>query len=162
MSFALRSSLTSRSSSAIRCASAVESPGLRPESTSAWFTQWRNDSAPTPSSRATRVIVPCFSPVSRRVSNTIRTARSRISSGYLCGRGCRTVERVGGAIARPRIGRRDQLPRRCSSGVARASCRGLKAVQHSFHWRASVAGETPELVSSGCSGETQAHDPHAP
>ena len=65
MSFALRSSLFSRSSCAIRCASAVEVPGRRPESISARFTQCRNDSAPTPSSFATRVIVPCFSPVSR-------------------------------------------------------------------------------------------------
>jgi hypothetical protein len=55
MSFALRSSRFSRSSSAMRCASAVDVPGRRPESTSAWFTQPRYDSAPIPSSRATRV-----------------------------------------------------------------------------------------------------------
>ena len=31
------------------------------------------------------IAAPCFSPVSRRISNTIRTARSRSSSGYFCG-----------------------------------------------------------------------------
>jgi len=37
------------SSSAMRCASTVDVPGRRPESTSAWFTHCRNDSVPTPS-----------------------------------------------------------------------------------------------------------------
>jgi hypothetical protein len=85
MSFTLRSSLFSRSSCAIRRASAVDVPGRRPGSISARFTQCRSDSAPTPSSFATRVIVPCFSPVSSRISSTIRTARSRSSSGYFYG-----------------------------------------------------------------------------
>src|SRR5215207_6192167 len=86
MSFARRSSRTSRSSSAIRCASALDVPGRLPESTSAWFTQPLSDSVPMPSSRATRVITPCLSPVWSRMSSTIRTARSRSSSGYFCGR----------------------------------------------------------------------------
>ena len=73
MSFARRSPLTSRSSRAIRCESTVEVPGRRPKSISGRFTQPRNDSAPTPSSRATRVITPQPPPVSQRISSTIRS-----------------------------------------------------------------------------------------
>ena len=42
-------SLFSRSSSAMRCCSAVVTPGRRPPSTSAWSTQVRSDSGPIPS-----------------------------------------------------------------------------------------------------------------
>jgi len=56
-----------------------------PRVNSARFTQPLNDWAPTPSSRAARATTPWLSPVSRRISRTIRTARSRSSSGYFCG-----------------------------------------------------------------------------
>jgi len=58
MSLARRSSRFSRSSSAMRWASAVEVPARPPESISACLNQFRNDSVPTPSWRATRVTTP--------------------------------------------------------------------------------------------------------
>ncbi len=63
MSLARRSSQTSRSSSAIRCRSAVGTPGRWSVSTSAWRTQLRNVSGLTPSCLATRAIAPRRSPV---------------------------------------------------------------------------------------------------
>jgi hypothetical protein len=80
ISLARRSSRTSRSNSMMRCPSAVVVPGRWPSSISAWRTQMRNDSVPTPNWRATRPITPLCSPVCLRTSNTIRTARWRISS----------------------------------------------------------------------------------
>lgn len=80
MSLARRSSRFSRSSSAMRTASALVVPARRPGLTSAWFTHWRRDSVPMPSCLAMRVTAPCFSPVSAWTSSTIRTARWRSTS----------------------------------------------------------------------------------
>lgn len=69
----------SRSNSAIHCRSSVGVPGRVPASTSAW--RLRVD----PQLLATRASAPLRCPVSSRISNTIRTARSRSSSGYFFG-----------------------------------------------------------------------------
>jgi hypothetical protein len=90
MSFARRSSRTSRSSWAIRSLSAVEVPCRRPASISACFNQPRNDSVPIPSSLATRVTTPKPWPPCASINPcAMRTARSRSSGGYrLCDRCC--------------------------------------------------------------------------
>jgi hypothetical protein len=58
-----------------------------PSSTSACRTHWRNASGCTYGRSATVLIDPSFWPDSWRTANTIRTARSRSSSGYLRGAG---------------------------------------------------------------------------
>ena len=85
ISFARRSSRTSRSRSAIRCASAVVVPGAMPSSTSACRTQVRNASGRIPSWSAIRLIAPTLDSGSRRASNAIRIARSFSSSLYFRG-----------------------------------------------------------------------------
>ena len=87
MSFVRRSSQFSRSSSAIRWTSSVEVPGRSPLSISVRLTQFRSVSAPMPNSPATRLTEPCRSPVCRRTSKTIFTARSRSSGGKFRGPG---------------------------------------------------------------------------
>src|SRR5579859_2739825 len=82
ISLARRSSWTSRSSSFTLARSSVVRPGRVPRSTSSWWTQWRSDSGPMPSWRATLPTAPCHSPCSVAVSNTSRTARSFNSGGY--------------------------------------------------------------------------------
>nr|SCV11737.1 hypothetical protein FDG2_6002 [Candidatus Protofrankia californiensis] len=101
ISFARVSSRTSRSSSAIRCASAVEVPGRWPPSISACFTHMRRDSDPTPSRLATTVIAPVRWPDSLRTSKTIRTARSRSSAGYVLGVGTALILPRSRASTRP-------------------------------------------------------------
>jgi hypothetical protein len=83
ISFALRSSLLSRSSSLIRCASALVMPGRSPSSTSALRTHLRSVSEPTPNFSAIEVIAAHSVGYSRRCSNTSRPARSHTSAGYL-------------------------------------------------------------------------------
>jgi hypothetical protein len=56
ISFARRNSQFAFSNSAIRPLSSLDSPGRRPPSTSARFTQFRTVSVPIPSRRATRAI----------------------------------------------------------------------------------------------------------
>src|SRR5271157_1809392 len=82
ISFARRSSRTSRSSSVIRCLSPVVVPVRWPPSISVCFSQPRNASGWTPSWRPTRAISPRPLPSRSRTSSTIFTARSRSSSGY--------------------------------------------------------------------------------
>jgi transposase len=88
ISFARRSSRFSCSSSLIRCACELVTPGRRPPSTSCCLTQFRNDSWPTSSWVATRRMLPCISPVSARSASTIRTARSFNSGEYRRCEGC--------------------------------------------------------------------------
>src|SRR5690606_31105648 len=96
ISLARRSSRFSRSSSTIRCASTVVVPGRLPASISLCRTQLRSVSRLTPNRSATRAIAPCCCPDSSRIPNTIRTARSRTSSGYFFGAGMTpTLARLG-------------------------------------------------------------------
>ena len=83
ISLARRSSRFSRSSSRSRSRSSVASPGRAPLSTSARRTHVRNVSAVIPNFEAIDVIVAHCDGCSRSCSNTMRTARSRISAGYL-------------------------------------------------------------------------------
>jgi hypothetical protein len=85
ISFARRSSRTSRSSSTIRVASSVVVPGRRPPSTSAYRTQPRRVSGCMPSCSATLTIAPDRVAGSLRASTAIRVARSRNSSGNYLG-----------------------------------------------------------------------------
>src|SRR5438874_390248 len=87
ISLARLSSRTSRSNSAIRCESTVDVPGRLPPSISACLTQLRSVSRLIPNRSATRAPAPCCCPDSSRLSTTIRTARSRTSSGYFFGAG---------------------------------------------------------------------------
>src|SRR5258706_4019713 len=88
ISFARRTSRSSRSSSAIRFLSSLVVPAFAPRSICACRTQLRSDSVPTSSCLAIRVIVPNCSPSpASNASKTIRTARSFISAGYLRGDG---------------------------------------------------------------------------
>ncbi len=98
ISFARRSSLFSRSSSAMRRASLVDVPGRFPPSTSACRSHVRNASRRTPSRSATRAITPVRSPCSRN-SKTNRTARSRSSDEYF---GDRRTATTPTAPTRPR------------------------------------------------------------
>src|SRR5271165_3861060 len=82
ISFARRSSRTSRSSSVIRLLSTVVVPGRWPPSISACFSQPRSASGWTSSCRPTRAISPRPLPSRSRTSSTNFTARSRSSSGY--------------------------------------------------------------------------------
>jgi hypothetical protein len=81
LSLARRSSAFSRSRARMRSRSSVVVPARSPATTSAWRTQVRSDSAPTPSWRAIRVMTPKLWP-SAIVSATILTARSFSSGGY--------------------------------------------------------------------------------
>jgi hypothetical protein len=83
ISFARRSSLFSRSRSRIRARSSVVSPGRRPSSISARRTHTRSVSRCTSSFSAIDTIALHCDGYSPWCSNTIRTARSRSSSGYL-------------------------------------------------------------------------------
>src|SRR5690606_12671945 len=79
ISFACRSSRTSRSSCLMRSSSAVVVPGRVPLSRSAWRTQRRNVSGVQPISPASETIAAHCEPYSFWCSSTIRTARSRVS-----------------------------------------------------------------------------------
>ena len=83
ISFARRSSRFSRSRAFSCSRSVVVRPGLRPSSRSVWRTQDRSVSADMPNFDDTERIVAHCDGCSGSCSNTIRTARSRISSGYL-------------------------------------------------------------------------------
>jgi hypothetical protein len=85
VAFERRSSRTSRSSSARRCASDVVVPGRSPASTSTCVTQFRSVSGLIPSCSPTRASAPFLVAGSRRRSTAIRMARSRSSSGYFLG-----------------------------------------------------------------------------
>lgn len=79
---ARRSSFTSCLSALIRARSSHDVPALRPSSTSARLTHLRTVSTPYPSWSATRWIVPCSVPSSRRSWRTSRTAWAFSSSEY--------------------------------------------------------------------------------
>src|ERR1019366_4019615 len=66
ISLARLSSLISRSSSVIWACSAEVTPGRDPAATSAYLTQKRKDTTPTPSLRATQLITPLSPGSSRR------------------------------------------------------------------------------------------------
>ena len=83
ISFARRNSLFSRSSSRIRARSSLVTPGRWPRSTSARRTQFRNVSRFTSTFSAIDTIAFHCDGYSCSWSKTIRTARSRISAGYL-------------------------------------------------------------------------------
>jgi len=80
---ALRSSRFSRSRALSRSRSSVVTPGLRPWSVSALRTHLRSVSDETPNFIAIEVIAAHCEACSSWCSNTIRTARSRTSCGYL-------------------------------------------------------------------------------
>src|SRR5690606_6057286 len=81
ISLASRRSRTSRSSSLIRCCSAVVTPGVLSASIRAWRVQVRSDSTPTPSFGAMALHAANGEEYSSRWSRTIFTARSRCSAG---------------------------------------------------------------------------------
>ena len=81
ISFARRNSRFSRSSSFNRCRSSVVSPGRCPSSISTRRPHLRTVSGVGPSFSATEQIASHCDPLWRSASNTIRTARSRISTG---------------------------------------------------------------------------------
>ena len=83
ISFALRSSRFSRSSSFSRARSSEVTPALRPPSTSARRTQLRNVSGVDPIFPANDTIAAHCEVCACSCSNTIRTARSRTSGEYL-------------------------------------------------------------------------------
>ena len=85
ISLARRSSRTSRSSSASRCASSVVVPGRTPPSISAWRTQFRSASGCTPNWSATRLMAPHADSGSFRASIAIRVARCWSSTLYFHG-----------------------------------------------------------------------------
>ena len=85
ISFARRSSRTSRSNAAIRVASSVVVAGRTPPSTSACRTQLRNASGWTPNCSAIRVIAPREDSGSLRASSAIRVARCCSSTLYFLG-----------------------------------------------------------------------------
>ncbi len=82
ISLARRSSRFSRSNSRIRARSSELNPGRWPVSTSASRTQRRSVSGVIPNLDEIEVIAAHCEPNSPSCSNTIRTARSRISRGY--------------------------------------------------------------------------------
>ena len=86
ISLARRSSRFSRLSSRSRSRSSVVSPGRAPPSTSARRTQMRSVSGVIPNFEAIEVIAAHCEVCSASCSSTMRTARSRISAGYLPGR----------------------------------------------------------------------------
>src|SRR5215216_1533386 len=86
ISFARRSSRTSRSRVLSRSRSSLVSPGRRPSSVSARRTHLRSVSAETPNLWAIEVIAAHCEGCSSWCSNTSLTARSRSSWGYLPGR----------------------------------------------------------------------------
>src|SRR4051812_40500673 len=83
ISFAWRSSRTSRSSALIRSCSSVVGPGRLPWSRSACRTQPRSVSGLQPIFAAIELIAAHCEAYSSACSNTIRTARSRTSGAYL-------------------------------------------------------------------------------
>lgn len=83
ISFARRSSLTSRSSSFIRARSSLVRPPRRPVSISARRTYFLNLSGEQPILSAIDTIAAHWELCSRACSNTIRTARSFTSGEYL-------------------------------------------------------------------------------
>jgi hypothetical protein len=85
ISLARRSSRTSRSSDFSRSRSSLVSPGRRPSSVSARRTHLRNVSEETPNLCAMEQIAAHCEGCSSWCSNTMRTARSRSSWGYLPG-----------------------------------------------------------------------------
>jgi hypothetical protein len=82
ISFARRSSRTSRSSSFTRARSSLDGPDLRPRSRSSRLTQFRRVSLEQPIFSAIDTIAVYCESYSRSCSNTIRTARSRTSGEY--------------------------------------------------------------------------------
>jgi hypothetical protein len=83
ISFACRSSRTSRSKALMRSRSSLVGPARTPWSRSAWRTQPRSVSAVHPIFDAIELIAAHSETCSPRCSNTIRTARARNSSEYL-------------------------------------------------------------------------------
>jgi hypothetical protein len=83
ISFAGRSSRTSRSKALIRSRSSLVGPARTPWSRSAWRTQPRSVSAVHPIFAAIEPIAAHSEACSPRCSNTIRTARARTSGEYL-------------------------------------------------------------------------------
>src|SRR6266511_3891700 len=131
ISLARLSSRFSRSNSAIRCESTLDVPGRLPPSTSACRTQLRSVSRLMLNRSATRAIAPCCWPVCSRISNTIRTARSRTSSGYFFGAGMTpTFARLGvsNEPGAAHAGWTRRCPGRCGRGWPSAwwsRCAGL-------------------------------------